>query len=385
MSQSNQAFRQFENNLNAEGDIAAFEFLADHYRDTGKYPELFEVLKAKIRLTLGLPLLSTDNLDQLDESVQIKLEDQLLEACGETGFALLNDGQIAQAWNYLQPLPDRKRVTHAFEAIEVNDENSAEFLEIALYAGAAPVVGYRLLLQQQGTCNGITFYDTQAAYLSEANQQKLAAVLVTHIYDELCDRLASDITEKENAAPVQSSLADLIDQRAWLFEDCGHHLDVTHLASVVRIARRCESTQLHKALELSMYGMKLDSQLHYPSEAPFSDCYLDHYWYFCGRTGLKHDQAVEHFRSKLKATPDEKTVTLPIVIELLHHGGQSSAAIQEMLNPNENEWTPQISELIGLAKTEADFNAIAAHYIQQNDLLGYSMALAAKHQAFRKA
>lgn len=374
-----ETFEQFDNLLENEGQTPALDALADQFRAGNNFAELFEVLKAKIRLELNLPILA-GNLDQLDESVQRQLEDRLLDACRDVGFALLNSGQISQAWMYLQPLPDRKSVTTAFSNIEITDENSAEFLDVALYGGAAPAAGYQCLIDQQGTCNAITFFDTQGTYLDEAAQTDLAEILVNHIYQELCHSLIAQIAEREPDAVRQISLTDLVADRDWLFAGCGHHLDVTHLASVVRIARCCQSeSALQQAKELCVYGLKLDPQLHLPGEVPFHDCYIDHHKYFCGRLGERLNQAVDHFRAKIKSDPDEKQLVHTIVVELLASTGQIHEAIQEMLTADADVETP-MTELIRLATIPSALDVVVEHFKQQHNLLGYAMARLSKNQ-----
>ena len=381
MTNSEKLFQQFDQTLCDQGKTAALQFLANHFRGTRQFPELFEVLKANIRLNMDLPLLPTDNLDQLDESVQRQLEDQLLEACRETGYALLEDGQIAQAWMYLQPLPDRNNIKAAFEAIEINDENSAQFLDVALYGGAAPEAGYQLLLRQQGTCNGITFFDTQASYQDQSTQTNLGEILVGHIYNELRENVSAQIAEKDGPQSKEVSLIDLISDRDWLFEGCGHHLDVTHLASVVRIARCCQNEpHLQMAQELSQYGMRLDEQLHYPGDQPFTDNYKDHYMYFCGRLKQDLKNAIGHFRGKLATEKDEddREAIRSVIVELLCCSGETKAAIDELIN--EKFTNADMSMLISIAQTDADYECVKKHFQQNEDLLRYCLSAIAQKQ-----
>ena len=66
---------------------------------------------------------------------------------------------------------------------------------------------------------------------------------------------------------------EAITGRDWLFDDGNYHIDVSHLAAVVRFARFLppESAGLPVVLELCEYGKRLSPQFQFPADPPFDD------------------------------------------------------------------------------------------------------------------
>ena len=54
---SEQVFKQLETLAAESGVEAALDFLADHFRESGDFFQLFEALKMKVRHQSGLPIL----------------------------------------------------------------------------------------------------------------------------------------------------------------------------------------------------------------------------------------------------------------------------------------------------------------------------------------
>ena len=79
-----------------------------------------------------------------------------------------------------------------------------------------------------------------------------------HVYDELRVNLISHIERQESAAPpADTSIAGLLKGRDWLTTDGNYHIDTSHLASTVRVARVIDdSEQLRLARELCQYGYR---------------------------------------------------------------------------------------------------------------------------------
>ncbi|MEM9411806.1 MAG: hypothetical protein AAGA30_11875, partial [Planctomycetota bacterium] len=167
-----------------------------------------------------------------------------------------------------------------------------------------------------------------------------------------------------------------------IFENCGHHLDVTHLASIVRIARACtERFDLELALDLSIYGTRLDPQLQYPGDFPFEDNYLSHRVYFEALLDPQPDKKIGFFQAKLKQCnlSQEKSIVLKLVIDLLSRTGKSQLAIEEALSDEEFlETELGISSLIALGRNSKDFEKIDTYCRSKNDLLGFALSSLSK-------
>ena len=80
--------------------------IISHFRETGKPMELFEALKMRTRIRLGLPLISPENEVRRAEDIERQLEQGLLDACRETGAMLIQLGRVGEGWMYLRPTGD---------------------------------------------------------------------------------------------------------------------------------------------------------------------------------------------------------------------------------------------------------------------------------------
>lgn len=370
------AFLHLKQLLDQSNSEATLEYLASYFLQSKQYSELFEIRKIQIRERIGLPLDFQQDVQQLTADQQRKMEDELLAACQEIGSLLIDEGDIAQGWLYLQPLMDRDFVQQAIESIDVNDENVDQVIEIALYQWAAPEFGYRLVLEQQGTCNGITFFDTQANYQTPDIRAKLSEVLINHIYQEVRNNILAT-TKEATTDDGNATLENLIKKHPEIFANCGHHLDVTHLASAARIARFCQSkTQLQQALELCTYGSKLDVQLQYESEPPFEKTYSDHIAFFRGLLDIDTVSAVEHFQNKWKHLQgtEHEPEACSILIDLLVRTNQNSLAIDAFIQSNPNSEQEDVSRLISLASSSSDYRKLMDHFESRTSLLGFAIS-----------
>lgn len=383
-SQSNVPFEIVANLFEQTRNTEALDEVAEHFRKERRYHEMFEVSKASIRHQLELPVLYDGESEELAPAAQQQLEDRLFAACSKVGKLFLADGHIREAWMYLRPLPDQSEVRSLLDSVTVTEQNVDEIIEVCLYQEAAHDLGYRALLKFQGTCNGITFFDTQAAMLSPKVQTLLAEELTHHVHDELLASVCSQLKENLNQDFSDSEdLVELVQQHDGLFTDCGHHLDVTHLAATVRIARQCHRREeLKMALALCEYGMRLDPQLKFDGEAPFEQTYSDSKWFFKALTNDEVEQAIDHFTIKHQTYSDEslKTLCQLAIIELMSRTERSEAAIERAIEVTSSEQDREVEkslslhDLISLANSSRDIQILQEHFKSTNDLLGFSLA-----------
>ena len=383
---SNPAFEKLESIASEQGIKAALEYLVQHFRDSGSHHELFEVLKMQVRDGLGLPLLYQQEPDDLTEEQQRALEDGLLDACREVGTSLMERGNFREGWMYLQPLGDRNLVRELFAKIKIDEENISDLVEITLSQGAAPELGYDIVLKEFGTCNAITTFDTQVHQFDKNTQKKLAGQLARHIYEELRTNVRNHVAEQESVEIDESTtLIEMVQAKPWLTQDGNHHLDTTHLASLMRIGRGVdEADAIQMLAELADYGSRLHKDFHYASAPPFEDTYTDHLFYYQALTGLKPDAAIAHFKAKANATDQSQygTVAVETLIDLLHRIGRSAEAIEfaiEELMGKDNQigLAPNVFEM---ASSQNDLSLLIEHYRAKDDLLGYSVGLLKKLQ-----
>ena len=161
-------FEQFRQQIQDAGMDAAIERMIEHFRAEKQHFQLFEMYKIRARARLGLPLLFPGTTEDLTPEQRDQLEDALVEACDEVGRMLLDEGRVREGWYYLRPVGDKAPVIAALEQAEVDEENLADLIEVALYEGVAPRIGFGWLLEHSGTCNAITTYAQQLAGLPPA-------------------------------------------------------------------------------------------------------------------------------------------------------------------------------------------------------------------------
>jgi hypothetical protein len=367
--------------LAGQGGIEkTLEFLEHRFRSEQEYFKLFEVLKMRCRHRLGLPLIYRQQPDDLAESQQRELEDGLLAACQEVGSLLVIAGQIQEGWMYLQPLTDRKFVKKLIQSIEPSAENVDTIIEIAVSQGAAPAYGYGLLLQHYGTCNAITTFDTQAGRFENSTQQDMAEQLLRHLHKELCDNLCQTVEQEGKTVTDSASLAAILNEHPWLVEGGAFHLDTTHLASVMRIAR-CVVHQddLKKAAELAEYGIRLPEDLQYPGAAPFEETYPDHQIYYRGLLGESVEATIKHLEQKCETVDAQQfgPVAYETLVDFLVRVGLNRKAIEVLTSKVIGQYeplgiAPQVFEIV---TTKDELSIVQDFYRDQHDLLGFAIGV----------
>src|SRR5262245_6726570 len=291
-------FDQLQATLASRGPDAALDEAANLLRQQKKFHELFEVLKMKLRRKLGLPLLAGDAADGLTDEQRTRLEDGLIGACREVGAALLAEGKIREGWMYLRPVGDKAEAAKLFGQVEANDENYEDLIEINLHEGIDIGRGYSLVLERFGTCNAITTYDSSLARRPRAEQAPAARLLLKNVHEDLVASVKADIARQEGQQPRETTLRELVADRDWLFQDNSYHLDTTHLAATVRIARALtDPNDLRLALDLTEYGRRLSKQFQYQGDEPFADMYPANALYFQSLLGENADEALAYFQN----------------------------------------------------------------------------------------
>ncbi len=127
------------------------------------------------------------------------MEDAYVAACREVGNLFLAAGRVREAWMYLRPTGDRQVVADALAALPRDAENYEEIIEVALYEGVCPRLGFQFVLEHYGTCNAITLYDGQMHGRPKADRQAVAALLIEHLHGELaptCGPTSRDTKER---------------------------------------------------------------------------------------------------------------------------------------------------------------------------------------------
>ena len=379
-------FDQLEQQLSAGGLTALLESAAQQLRDKNSFHELFEVLKMQVRQRLGLPVLYQDDGDELEGNLRDQLEDGLLDACREVGMSLLNEGKVREGWMYLRPVGNRTEVAQQLADVQPGDENLDELVEVLLHEGVDPPRGYQLVLENYGTCNAITTYESSMQRHSKSVQQATAQLLVEHLHRDLLASVVADVAQREGQEADQKTLGELVAERDWLFGEHSYHIDTTHLASTVRFSRILEDEKaLRLALDLTTYGRRLSSQFQYQGEGPFADIYPSHALYLGALLGQDVDQALQYFSAQVdELDPNEHgSLAIEAYVQLLDRLGRYDEAIEALIRfattgaAQSSQITPLLLEL---SEKSNDYARLVDFCRERGDLLGFATALAQSKQ-----
>jgi hypothetical protein len=295
------AFRELDQALRTSGPAAVLDQLIRHLTERGEMRLLLDAMLLKARHELGLPLIQAGNLAALDEPVRTQFEERYVAAIRTVGAKLLEAGDIPGAWPYFRAIGEPESVAGAIAAYSPSDEDErlGAIIEVAFNQGANPGRGFELILDQYGTCSAITAFE----HLPPDEPIRLAAAdrLVRRLHDDLVANLRSEIAQRgQPTPPASATIADLVAGRPWLFADDAYHVDISHLAAVVRVAPMLrDPASIARAVDLTEYGRHLSPRHQVEGEPPFEAHYEDHAVYLRALLGRDADRAIAHFRGKL--------------------------------------------------------------------------------------
>lgn len=358
----------------------AIDRLISHLERKKSYHELFEALKMRLRFELGLTPAQAEQEERLDDERELKLERGLIDACRQVAEHLFAEGKVREGWMYMRPVGDQQAAAKALEAVEPNEENVDELLEVLLHEGVDVRRGYQLALDQLGTCNSITMFESALAARPRADQRVAAELLVRHVHDELLGNLKRDIEQREGSPPAEKTIAEMIAARPELLKDGTYHLDTSHLASTVRFARVLDEPEtLRLVLDITAYGSKLHPQYQYPGEEPFLDLYPASAAFFRALLGEQVDAGIRYFSQKADSVDQQQygMVAVEVLIDLLSRCGrheEAMAAFEKRLPPGSRTMGIAPS-LLQIAQRMGKFDAMRDACRKRGDLLGYAAAI----------
>lgn len=396
----------------AAGADAMLDALAASLARRGRWHALFDLRMVQARRALGLSL--AGDAGQLDEVARERLDEMSLAACREVGWPLLDAGQVAAAWMYLRAAAAPEQVASRLTALAArvvpprgpddgqpacgpvaDDEESArlvqEILGVALWEAAAPALGIDLVLRTQGTCNAVTAYEQAVSRLPAERQQPAARVLVEHLHAEVVRNLAFDLDQRgidsAAAAAAEAPLVALLAAAGGLGDDPSIHVDVSHLQSVLRIARVCDDeATLRRAWELACYACRLPAEVTYPGEPPFEQVGEASRRFFGAQLGIDADTAVAFFRRAAAAADPLEAGTLPadVLVLLLHRlGRDAEALLAAVQRPREGGPSPlqaagMLPALVDLAASSGQWDVLMDACRRHGDEITFAAALAAR-------
>jgi hypothetical protein len=399
-------FDQLEKACAAGGPAAMTAELAASLAARGRWHALFDLRLMEARLGAGLP--ASGSLDGLDEPTRDRLDAASLAACREVGWPLLEAGQVAAAWMYLraavrpeemaarlEPLAKRA-VAAAGDDAEGDDEDSArivqEIVGVALWEAADPALGIGLVLDTQGTCNAITAYEQAVSRLPAVRQEPAVQRLVAHLHAEVVRSLAADLSRRaiDSAAALAGPrpLVALLEAAGGLGGDPSIHVDVSHLQSVLRIARiSSDPATLERAWELATYGCRLPDEVTYPGEPPFENVAQASRHFYAAQIGCDVAEAVAFFRRAAASADPDLTGSLPhdTLVLLLARLGRPGEALQAAIDRPRDSGQPStlqaaglMPSLVDLAQASGEWQILLDACRRHGDEVTFAVALAAR-------
>lgn len=379
LTSTQEIFHALRQARDRDSALKAAEQLAFWFRDRHEYHRLFEARKFAARIRAGVPPFYTHRLADLSPSQSAAIESELLAACREVGELLAGSGQPGAAWTYLQPLDDLGFVREVLERVPRNEESLSDLIQICLFERAHPEFGYALILQELGTCQAISAFDSAAAALENDQRAALAEQLIHHMHRELTTNARAAIARAAPGTAVEiesANLTTLLDQHSEPIRQSAPHLDATHLVSAMRIGRLVFSPEaLREALALARYGALLPSLLQYASEPPFAETYPDHICYFQALATGEPTEAVARFTARVtdESVGQSRSAPIEVAVDLLLRTGRAEEAAALALQAGPEFGSAGISPgLIEIASRLDDPRPILEFLQSQDDVLAYA-------------
>jgi hypothetical protein len=401
----------------ARGPDAMLDQLAASLAARRRWHALFDLRMVQARHRLGLP--ASGDVGPLAETARERLDELSLAACREVGWPLLEEGQVAAAWMYLRAAATPDEVAARLAAIaarlapaagegdsgcdqsdaETDDEEAQrlaqELVGVALWESADPALGIGIVLRTQGTCNAVTAYEQAVSRLPAVRQAPAARVLVEHLHAEVVRHLAADLSQRgiDTARPLAAAtpLVALLEAAGGLAGDPSLHVDVSHLQSVLRIARVCaDEPTLRRAWELAVYACRLPEDVTYPGEPPFERVGEASRLFYAAQLGRDVAEAVAFFRrAALTADPlDSGTLPADALVLLLHLVGRDAEALQAAVDrpreggpPSAMQSAGMLPALIELAASSGQWEVLLDACRRHGDEITFAAALAARAAA----
>jgi hypothetical protein len=394
------------------GPEAMLETLAGSLAARHRWHALFDLRMVEARQRLGLPL--TGDVGPLAEAARERLDERSLAACREVGWPLLAEGQVAAAWMYLRAAaaPDEvaRRLAELADRVmppaddtgsgcysddEETQRFAQEILGVALWESVDPALGLALVLRTQGTCNAVTAYEQAVSRLPAVRQAPAARVLVDHLHAEVVRNLAFDLSQRgldtAAAAASDTPLVALLEAAGGLVGDPSLHVDVSHLQSVLRIARVCtDEATLRRAWELAVYACRLPDDVTYPGEPPFEQVGEASRLFFGAQLGRDVAEATAFFRRAALAGDPLDAGTLPAdtLVLLLHRVGRDAEALQAAVDrprdggpPSGMQAAGMLPSLVELAASSGQWDMLLEACRRHGDEITFAATLAARAAA----
>jgi hypothetical protein len=326
-------FESLEESLRDSGPASAIESLIEHLDSVGEYRAMLDALLLKARHELGLPLVALPSLAELTEPARSQYEEKYVAAIRLVGSRHIEKGDIPTAWAYYRAIAESEPVANAIAAYKPSpdDERLGAVIEVAFNHGVSPRKGFEMILAHYGTCPAISAFE-QLPSNDEKVRVACAETLIRHLHAELTANLCAEIAARGQVVPpAGTAIADLVASRPWLFTDEAYHIDISHLAAVVRMSlMAADPAAIALEVDLTEYGRCLSPRLVFEGSPPFEHTFEDFGIYLKALLGRDVEVAIAHFQKKLNNELREDGEPAPpaqALVNLLVKAGKLDSAI----------------------------------------------------------
>jgi len=275
----------WENLLQTAGSEALFSRLKKELQEKNDHSGLFYTHLMEARHRLGIAATPTGPASEIPTEQHEEFEEAIRQAATAVGRWALDKGNLGAAWSYYRLLGEPEPIRQALEKIDLDQladdqyEQVEAAIRLAFHEGLDPVRGFQWIIHRYGLCNAITTLSHPET--PGGPQARLACLdaLIGALHHELASRLNAEIERVEGKAPLATMLvpplppgtiAELIKNRSWLFEDEAYHIDLSHLSSVVQMSQDLpKGPSLERARDLCAYGSQLKGRFVPGGEPPF--------------------------------------------------------------------------------------------------------------------
>ncbi len=381
-----QLFSDLQQILNTQGAAAAIEHLCTALRQRQNYTGLFYALLLKKRFELGGPPMPTGPAPDLPEHMHQSYEEAIRAAARLVGQLLLDEGNIPQAWSFFRMLGEAEPVAAALDKVNPSEDDDIQpLIDIAFNQGVNPRRGFDFILQRFGICSAITTLASQEFPHGREARDYCFRRLVQALYDELFDRLKTEIARTQSFEPTGQSVRELLQGRDWLFGEEVYLIDMSHLGSVVQMSIHLEPCpELELARQLCEYGQGLAARFSIRSDPPFEDFYRDYGIFLGVLTGHQVEEGLAHFRTKVESLDpaSENTFAAEVLVNLLLRIDRPREALavarQYLVEAGEGLACPSVVEL---CQRNKDFAALAEVSRTQGNAVNFLASLIAERNS----
>jgi hypothetical protein len=353
------------------GPAAAVDQLCADLRELGDLNALFYALLMKKRVELGVSPFPTGAAADLPPQTHAEYEDAIRSAGRMIGSEFLKQNDLRKAWFYFNMLGEPGPVREYIEKLDLTDADDVQpVVEVALYHGVHPTRGFDLVVQKYGICNAITTYSGQDFSRTPGAKQHAIKALVRSLYDQLLERLKTDLEGRGKQVPAGMSVGGIVKEHPELFEDGAYHIDTSHLSSVAQFALELDAgPERLLARELCEYGERLGEGLRYGGDAPFENSYADYKVLLETLDGVNVEGGLKHFRDKIDREMEEgNTFPAEVYVNLLLKLDRKDEALAIAKKYLAGE-TRQLScpSVYELCQQAGDYEGLAAAAKARND------------------